>query len=129
MFAQAKSLVCCVQSGHPHWVEGMFAVFCLGAMVAVLALPIETKGRSLQVKGWLHTHGDVICCKPGPQAYKHGCVLTAALLPQAEPEAAPELAMVPQLQRESPQHSTAYNQAQQVSAWSCMQIVIGVKTA
>lgn len=29
--------------------EGLFALICLGAMVAVLALPIETKGRSLQV--------------------------------------------------------------------------------
>ena len=48
---RAILLVFCVQSGHAHVVEGMFAVFCLGAMVAVLALPIETKGRSLQVKG------------------------------------------------------------------------------
>lgn len=38
-----------VQAGHAHLTEGLFALFCLGAMVAVLALPIETKGRALQV--------------------------------------------------------------------------------
>ena len=54
--------------------------------------------------------------------------LTAGLLVQAEPEAAPEIAMVPQLQRESPQHSTAYNQAQQVPSWSRMQVAVGRQT-
>lgn len=116
----------CVQSGHAHVVEGMFAVFCLSAMVAVLALPIETKGRSLQVKGCCTWSCDLLQARDlGLQARL--CVLTPALLPQAEPEAAPEIAMVPQLQRESPQHSTAYNQAQQVHDWSRMRIVIGVE--
>lgn len=37
------------QAGHPHTAEALFAMFCLGATVATLALPIETKGRALQV--------------------------------------------------------------------------------
>ena len=62
------------QAGHTNLAEAIFAAFCLGAAVAVMALPIETKGRALQA---------------------------------TPSEARPAIAMVPQLQRESPQHRCA----------------------
>ncbi len=46
--AQSQVLMA-LQAGHPHTAEALFAMFCLGATVATLALPIETKGRALQV--------------------------------------------------------------------------------